>query len=73
MLLDRVKEDMTVVKAFKSRGLISTLSYGPYDNGHVLVGTTTGDFLAFDSLTLNKLCCVKIANHPVTSITIEPT
>lgn len=73
MLLDRVKEDMTVVKAFKSRGLISTLSYGPYDNGHVLVGTTTGDFLAFNSLTLNKLCCVKIANHPVTSITIEPT
>ena len=73
MLHDRVKQDMTVVKAFKSRGLISALAYGPYDNGHVLVGTTTGDFLAFDSLTLNKLCCVKVANHPITTITIEPT
>lgn len=62
-----------MVKVFKSRGLISSLSYGPYDNGHVLVGTTTGDFLAFNALTLAKICCVKVAQHPVTSITIEPT
>ena len=52
MLFDRIKSDKTTVKAFKSRGLISELSYGPYDNGHVLVGTTTGDFLAFNSHTL---------------------
>lgn len=61
MLFDRIKNDMTIVKAFKSRGLITALSYGPYDNGHVLVGTSTGDFLAFNSLTLQKLCCVKVA------------
>ena len=46
--------------------------YLAVDNGHVLVGTSTGDFLAFDSLTLRKLCNVKVANHAVTSITIEP-
>ena len=73
MLFDRIKNDMTIVKAFKSRGLITALSYGPYDNGHVLVGTSTGDFLAFNSLTLQKLCCVKVAQHPVTSLDIEPT
>jgi len=61
MLFDRVKNDMTIVKAFKSRGLITALAYGPYDNGHVLVGTSTGDFLAFNSLTLQKICCVKVA------------
>jgi len=73
MLFDRVKSDMTIVKAFKSRGIITTLTYGPYDNGHVLVGTSTGDFLAFNSMTLTKICCVKVAEHPVTSITVEPT
>lgn len=61
------------MKAFKSRGFITALSYGPYDNGHVLVGTSTGDFLAFNSLTLQKICCVKVAEHPVTSLAIEPT
>lgn len=73
MNFDRVKQDLTVVKAFKSRGLISCLSYGPYDNGHVLVGTTTGDFLAFNTLNLTKICNVKVAQYPVTSLTIEPT
>ena len=61
MLYDRTKSDMTIVKAFKSRGMITCINYGPYDNGHVLVGTSTGDFLAFNSLTLTKLCCVKVA------------
>ena len=64
---------MTIVKAFKSRGFITSLAYGPYDNGHVLVGTSTGDFLAFNSMNLRKICNVKVANYPVTSITIEPT
>lgn len=73
MLFDRVKQDMTIVKAFKSRGYITSLSYGPYDNGHVLVGTSTGDFLAFNSMNLRKICNVKVAQYPVTSITIEPT
>lgn len=73
MLYDRVKQDLTIVKAFKSRGMITSLAYGPYDNGHVLVGTSTGDFLAFNSLNLQKICNVKVAQYPVTSITIEPT
>ena len=73
MLFDRVKQELTVVKAFKSRGKVTSLSYGPYDNGHVLVGTSTGDFLAFNSLTLAKICNVKVANHPVKSITVDPT
>jgi hypothetical protein len=72
MLFDRVKLEMTMTKPFKSRGLISALQYGPYDNGHILVGLTTGDFFAFDSITLRKLCNVKISHSPISSITIEP-
>ena len=65
---------MTIVKAFRSKGLITALGYGPYDNGHVLVGTSTGDFLAFDSVKLEKICNVKVAEmSPISSITIDPT
>ena len=73
MLFDRVKVEMTVTRAFKSRGHISSIAYGPYDNGHILVGTTTGDFFAFDTMRLVKICNVKVADYPVTSITFEPT
>jgi hypothetical protein len=73
MLFDRVKPDNTLTKPFMSRGLISAMMYGPYDNGHILVGTTTGDFFAFDSISLRKLCNVKISQAPITTITIEPT
>lgn len=72
MLFDRVKHDFTVTKPFRSNGLISAMAYGPYDNGHILVGLTTGDFFAFDSISLRKLCNVKISNQPITTITIEP-
>ena len=72
-LFDRVKVELTVTRAFKSRGAISCVAYGPYDNGHILVGTSTGDFFAFDTMRLIKICNVKVAEYPVTSITIEPT
>ena len=73
MLFDRVKVEMTVTRAFKSRGHISAVQYGPYDNGHILIGTTTGDFFAFDTMRLEKICNVKISEYPVTGITLEPT
>ena len=73
MLFDRVKVELTVTRAFKSRGHISAVAYGPYDNGHILVGTTTGDFFAFDTMRLEKICNVKVAEYPVTSISFEPT
>jgi predicted proteasome-type protease len=47
--------------------------YGPYDNGHILVGLSTGDFFAFDSLNLQKLFNIKLSDCPITQITIEPT
>ena len=62
MLYDRVKpQEATIVKVFQSKGLITSLSYGPYDNGHVLVGTSTGDFFAFDCLNLTKICNVRVS------------
>lgn len=73
MMYDREMSAKSVSKAYKSHGHITCMHYGPYDNGHILVGLSTGDFFAFDSITLNKLCNVKIASAPITSITCEPT
>ena len=74
-LFDTFKQETTTVKAFKSRGRITCLAYGPYDNGHILIGTSTGDFLAFNAITLQKICNVKVGmnNCPVTSLAIDPT
>ena len=73
MVFDREKEDQSLIKAFKSNGFITSLTYGPYDNGHILVGTSLGDFFAFNAIDLRIICQVKVAMCPVTSIVIEPT
>ena len=72
MLFDRVKLELTLTRPFKSNGYITCLTYGPYDNGHILVGLSTGDFIAFDSLSLRKICNVKVSDCSITTITIEP-
>ena len=74
ILYDREKPFNSVIKLLKSRGVITCVNFGPYDNGHILVGTSTGDFFAFDSITLKKLCNIKLSEtQPVNSISLEWT
>lgn len=73
MIYDREHQNKTQIKIFKSKGYITCIQFGPYDNGHLLIGTSTGDFLAFDSVNLKKLCNLKLSDCPVTNITIEWT
>ena len=58
---------------YKSRGHVTCTQYGPYDNGHILVGLSTGDFFAFETMSLTKLCNIKLSDSPITTISIEPT
>ena len=74
MLLDHWNQKNTLTKVYKSRGTITCLNYGPYDNGHILIGMSTGDFIALDAINLTKITQVKISNaSPITNIAIEPT
>ena len=74
MLFDRSRpNNLTITRVFKSNGTITCLHYGPYDNGHILIGMSTGDFIAFDSMQVNKIVNIKVSNSPVTSISLEPT
>lgn len=74
MMYDREQPaKKTVARVYKSKGRITCMMYGPYDNGHILVGLSTGDFFAFETMTLKKLCNIKLSDCPITQITIEPT
>lgn len=34
---------------------ITCINYGPYDNGHILIGMSDGRLIAFDFSTLERL------------------
>lgn len=54
--------------------IITCINYGPYDNGHVMVGLSDGRLIAFDFLTLERLETVKVFEEAaVKSITFDPT
>jgi hypothetical protein len=71
MIYDRERTERSQVRLFKSRGQITCVQYGPYDNGHVLIGLSTGDFFAFDTVNLKKMCNIKLSDCPITHICIE--
>ena len=54
MLMDRTKPNLSLVKLFKNTSLISALNYGPYDNGHIIVGLRNGHLYTFSSSDLSK-------------------
>ena len=66
MMYDREQPKKTVTRVYKSKGRITCMMYGPYDNGHILVGLSTGDFFAFETMTLKKLCNIKLSDCPIT-------
>ena len=49
------------------------MNYGPYDNGHLILGMESGLVLMFDSLKLSKLHQIQMADNPITAITFDPT
>ena len=63
---------------------ITSLSFGPYDNGYVLAGMLSGKLLIFDPISLERVNDFDIftkgkmkgelkVSEPITSISMEPT
>jgi outer membrane protein assembly factor BamB len=53
---------------------ITCINYGPYDNGHILVGMEDGTLIAFDALTMQKIFKMQVFdNQPIHSICFDPT
>ena len=73
MIFDRIQKDLSVIRAFKTQLKITSLNYGPYDNGHVLIGMENGSLIAFSITSLEKLYQFKVFETPLSSLTIDPT
>ena len=51
---------------------VTSVSFGPYDNGHVLVGTEDGQLLALDPVNLQRIANYQISEVPVSQLCVDP-
>ena len=51
------------------------MAYGPYDNGHLILGIETGHLLAYEvnSAAFELVFHMQLCGYPLTSITFDPT
>ena len=47
-LHDRSSDKIALLSQIQDSKQISAINYGPYDNGHLIVGLNTGVLLAYD-------------------------
>ena len=76
MIYDRSREKPSAVYIFdSSKGRVTALKYGPYDNGHVVVGFESGIIAILDAIHLRKLFERQIfeVDSAVHCITFDPT
>jgi hypothetical protein len=61
------------IKLLRLPGQITSLAFGPYDNGYILLGTSTGHLLVLEPLSLNRITCQSLFSDEITQIRFEPT
>ena len=76
MIYDRAREKPSSVYIFeRSKGCVTALKYGPYDNGHIVLGFNTGVIAILDAGRLQKLFERQIfaIDTPIACIAFDPT
>ena len=76
LIFDRVQLIPVAVYIFEEeKGTITSIKYGPYDNGHIVVGFSTGIIAILDSISLTKLFDKQIfaSGESTVGITFDPT
>ena len=73
MIYDRGTNKPSSIKFIQSKYTITVTKFGPYDNGHIIVGLSNGYILVFDSINLTKLYENQIFEDSISSITFDPT
>lgn len=56
--------------------VITSFNYGPYDNGYLVIGTSSGHLLTIDPKNLNRISSQKLfheENESISCIQNEPT
>ena len=62
------------IKLLRLPGYVTSLAYGPYDNGYLLMGTSTGHLLVLEPMSLNRIAYQQcFIDDEITQIKFEPT
>ena len=75
LLLYSTKDNkITNIKMLKTGSpKITCLEYGPYDNGHILVGLSNGTIIVYNSFDLSRMHQFSLFDSPIKLITLDPT
>lgn len=73
MIYDRIINKPSAVQFIHPYYEITCVKFGPYDNGHIIVGLSNGIVLVFDSINLTKLYEYKLFESAISQITFDPT
>ena len=75
MVYNLLSKQAEIIKILDITETITALSYGPFDNGHIMVGLGNGELLAFDYLTLNRLEKIQVfeEGEAIKHISFDPT
>lgn len=73
-------EDTTMIKLFDGESCqITSVGFGPFDNGHIILGLSTGHLLVLSQFDMASLYRARVfepvtldAPVPVTSLTFDP-
>ena len=73
MIYNRRKKKPEFIKVLKTQEKVKVVSYGPYDNGHIILGMSNGSVIVLNSHDLDKMFHEQVFKHPIAQITFDPT
>ena len=59
-------KNIEILKILKIDDKIKSIGYGPFDNGHIIIGLKSGHILIFDIVKLEKITSIHLFSSPVT-------
>ena len=66
-------EKFKIINTINEEDEIRAINYGPFDNGYLLLGFSSGQLLGIDLLDMELILNIKLFDEPIQNITYEPT
>jgi len=74
VLFDRVNKTRSQTRVFSNKEKITSIGYGPFDNGHVVVGLSTGALVGYSGIDMSPIFSLRVFDRTaISSITFDPT
>ena len=66
MKMNLETKTIEIAKILKIDYTITSIGYGPFDNGHLIIGLNSGHILIFEIIKLEKISSLHLFSSPVT-------